>query len=156
VSPRTPREGTYARVLGARIATKAETSRAGLKGRAYKIPRVGVVARRQLEQRAFKKLGLRYKTLEGRAAALRGEHPPGSYIAAVRFWANRHNQSFTAARRDPRFKGAWSEKNGTRSGARKAYEQMGIIKRGPDGKWRYTAEFLQFWLTGGFAEMKEN
>jgi hypothetical protein len=154
MAPRTPREGTYAKVLGARVATRGEASRAGLKGRAYVIPRVGTVARRQLEQRAFKKLGLRYKTLEGRAEALRGEHPPGSYTAAVRFWAFKHDQSFDQARRDPRFRGAWSEKNGTRSGARKAYEQMGIIKRGTDGKWRYTDEFVRYWLTGGFRPME--
>jgi hypothetical protein len=154
VAPRTPREGTYARVLGARAATRSEASAAGLRGRAYRIPRVGVVSRRQLEQRAFRRLGLRYRTLEQRAEQLRTEHPPGSYTAAVRYWANRHDQSFRQAQRDPRFRGAWSEKNGTRSGARRAYEQMGIIKRGPDGKWRYTDEFVRFWLTGGFKPMQ--
>lgn len=141
-----PRVNTYREILGARVASRKEAEAAGLRGRAYVLPGGSVVSRRQLEQRAFARVGLDYRTLEGRSARLRGEHPPGSYTAAVRFWARQHGQSFRQAQQDPRFKGAWSRKRGGgRAGAAEAYELLGIIRRGPDGKWRYTNEF-DSWL----------
>ena len=146
-----PRLRTYREVVGARVARVDEAQRAGFRGRAYVLASGQVISRRQLEQRAFRLLGYDYRTLEERSRRLMHEHPPGSWPAAVRFWAAHHNQTFRQAAADPRFRGAWAFRNAPRTRARVAiaYERLGIIRRLPSGRYEYTDEFMRWWFQGG-------
>jgi hypothetical protein len=147
-----PRLRTYREVLGARVAGRDEAAIAGFRGRAYVLPNGRIVSRRQLEQQAFQALGFDYRTLEERSSRMRLEHPPGSYQAAVRFWAHKHGQTYRQAQNDDRFRGAWRQKKEGRRGAARAYTLMGIIRSKPAGGYEYTDDFLRFWMVQGGEE----
>lgn len=148
MSQRAPR--AYRDLVGAKVATTAQAQAAGRRGRSYLMPDGSIVSRRQLEQRAATVLGLDWRTLEQRSNRLRGEHPPNSYVAAVRFWAAKHNLTYQQAQRDLPFLEAWKSRldrdRGKRVAYGKAYRALGIIEKDSDGNWKYTEAFMRFLL----------